>query len=687
MNDDSLFSETEEELFNKIKKVYDSINRNLNEAGIKDDSISAFSIDDTISLSDDGLSDISDVSSVASFKFSNVNKKKYEFHTPQIDKQKHRKSKIPVFDLQRKNRQNMAQNFNNKKISKNTHSTTRNVDNSHAAPKKNQFNDKKKMITKKIEQDTNNNNIQNPIQNFNNQNNNNRINIYNYQEPIKPKNFLIPDLTIYSRVCACIFEGRDFPLPSPGRGERSTYAVIQLHPDILPIQSPISFNKTKKAIYNGGFDINCSGLDFTSVTPIVSVYDYISEKERELIGVAFIELHLAKQFNNDMCIFMIDEWLDIFALNNRVKTGRVKITLIFHTNEKDVSSFIKKKSSIEKVESKKKPNITSKSASSDSDDDEKPIIKNEIIIGEDYDDDVDFIVDDDETVKKANEKLKNEDKMKRNYSKNKSKKEAKFESLGIQAEPEFQDKFMNDFHDLSLTPSFSSLPIKESKAKNPFNFNTNHKQNGIINSNNINGKNNDNQNFDSKDQITNSIQVNKANQMNSYSKYIQDTKRKNDKNQNSRIFDVNNNGLNSYSSENENDDDNKFEFTLGHPSFEKNEIDPNKNETSIVYNGESLIDSDSSIPQKVPFSNNNENEIFDILDEKQLKFIDESMLATMSSVLSNDENIERSSLLEDDIDNVDVDNNNDVCIKKKENEKPNKRYTSYADFHFMEEME
>ena len=51
MDEDSLFSETEEELFNKIKKVYNSINKNLNEAGIKDDSISAFSIDDTIFFS------------------------------------------------------------------------------------------------------------------------------------------------------------------------------------------------------------------------------------------------------------------------------------------------------------------------------------------------------------------------------------------------------------------------------------------------------------------------------------------------------------------------------------------------------------------------------------------------------------------------------------------------------------
>lgn len=667
MNEESFFTKTEEELFQKIKRVYNSINKNLQEAGFNDDSISSVTMDETISLSDDGLSNVSDISSIASFNFSNAKKTKKEFRTPQIDKHKHRKSKIPVFDLKRKNRQNAAPDFNNK-ISRNNQSNQGNTRYSNVA-QNNQKNAKNKIKiqSKQIDRDIVESNEQNQVNHAspNHLKINNNVNIYNYQEPLKPKNFLIPELSIYTRVCVCIFEGRDFPSAAIGRGERSTYAVIQLHPDILPIQSPISFNKTKRAIYNGGFDISCSGLDFTSVTPMVSVYDYISENKRELIGVAFIELHLAKKFNNEMCIFMLDEWLDIYAVNNRVKTGKVKITLIFHTDEKNVSNIIKKKK-VEPLDLKKKPNKNTPLLSSESEEEDKPVINDEIeVINNDSD--IDFIADDDEFIKKENEKLKNEEKMKRN--KNKVKKETKFESLGIQAEPEYQKELTFNFHSLSSI----SDQTNKSNSKTPFNFN--------INNSNI-GNNSNNNDIN----IKSNIHYNKKTSTNTkcnkqYIKHADIQKYNNDANIYNDPRSRKNHVINETEAKDEdvNYDDN-FNFTFDQPlDMNENDFETVKKNSNHFINDENIIESDSSIPQKAGF-NNDDDRNAKFLDEKHLNFIDESMVETMGSVLSIEDNNEKTLTLgetHNEIINNDQDN---------QNIKNSKRYTSYSDFHFMDEI-
>ncbi|OHT06619.1 hypothetical protein TRFO_25293 [Tritrichomonas foetus] len=289
-SEESLFSATEEELFKKIKRVYNSINRHLDDA---DEPLSELS---TLSLSDDGLSNVSDISSVPSFQFS-IHKKK-EFRTPQ-----NRKSRIPVFSGKKPMKRIERNNKNDRYV---------------YTPEKHE----NKIKTEKPKQEI--------IRKI-------------FCQPEHPQNFLIPNVSDYSRACICIFEGTDFPRSR--FGERSTYVTVQLHPDIIPIKSPISFNRTKNAIYNGGFDINTSGLDFTSIVPLLSVYDFINEHESELLGVAFLELHLARKVD-DICIIVQDEWVDIFSVDRKIKTGRVRVTLIFH-NDDDVSDYLRKPNSIE----------------------------------------------------------------------------------------------------------------------------------------------------------------------------------------------------------------------------------------------------------------------------------------------------------------------------------------------------
>ena len=158
-------------------------------------------------------------------------------------------------------------------------------------------------------------------------------------------NFLAPDLSDYSNACICIFEGTDFPRSR--NGERSTYVVLQLHPELPPVRSPICFNRTTNAVYNGGFNLNVIGINFSSVVPVVEVFDFISEEQNELLGMAFLQLHMARKVD-DYCVVLQDEWVDIFTVNTRVRCGKIKLSLIFH-NETDISQFVNRNEVIPKL--------------------------------------------------------------------------------------------------------------------------------------------------------------------------------------------------------------------------------------------------------------------------------------------------------------------------------------------------
>ena len=151
-----------------------------------------------------------------------------------------------------------------------------------------------------------------------------------------PTNFLAPSLSDYSHACVCIFEGADFPRSR--NGERSTYVVLHLHPELPPIRTPICFNKTTNAVYNGGFDLNVIGIDFSSVVPVAEVFDFITEEQNELLGTAFIQLNMAKK-EDDVCVILHDEWIDVYTVNTRLKCGKIKMTLVFH-NETDISQYV-----------------------------------------------------------------------------------------------------------------------------------------------------------------------------------------------------------------------------------------------------------------------------------------------------------------------------------------------------------
>lgn len=254
---------------------------------IKDDRICIGNSDSDSDLSDnmdiDDLSMVSDVSSVGSFAFSPLKPNEYSFSSNNsrgVKKQKKqsipKQSRIPV-------------------------------------PKAKRTEKPKTTIGYKLAKPI-------PIQTF----------------EIQPTNFLAPDLSDYAYVCVCIFEGTDFP--KSRFGERSTYVSVKLHPDLQTIESPKCYNRTVNAVYNGGWNIPCAGIDFSSVVPMVEVYDFISEERNEILGIAYIPLHMTRKVN-DYCVVYQNEWIDIYTINSRVKSGKVKMSLIFH-NETDITQFI-----------------------------------------------------------------------------------------------------------------------------------------------------------------------------------------------------------------------------------------------------------------------------------------------------------------------------------------------------------
>ena len=153
----------------------------------------------------------------------------------------------------------------------------------------------------------------------------------------QPVNFLAPDLSAYSFLTVCFHEGMDFPR---GRnGERSTYVIAKMHPDLPELVSPICFYQTKHAIYNGGFTQCCQGIDFDQTIPIIAVYDFINQDTRELIGTCPLSFQLS-HVENEMCVVAKREWMTIYSTQPRVPAGKILVTILFNNDEEKARQYI-----------------------------------------------------------------------------------------------------------------------------------------------------------------------------------------------------------------------------------------------------------------------------------------------------------------------------------------------------------
>lgn len=174
-------------------------------------------------------------------------------------------------------------------------------------------------------------------------------------KPEKPINFFAIDFAQYEHAIVCIYKGTDFPRAR--QGERSTYVIMRLHDQLQELSTPISFD-SKEATYNAGFKLDTLGLDFDKFTPVIEVYDFQGERQRELLGVGYIQLQMAKR-QNKICTVLHDSWVNIYTVNTHVKCGRVLMTLIFYDDENDIEGMIKNPTeSNAKVEEKEEIPVT-----------------------------------------------------------------------------------------------------------------------------------------------------------------------------------------------------------------------------------------------------------------------------------------------------------------------------------------
>lgn len=166
-------------------------------------------------------------------------------------------------------------------------------------------------------------------------------------KPERPVNFFAVDYSQFEHAIVCIYKGIDFPRPR--QGERSTYVLMRLHDQIQELVTPISFD-SHEAIYNAGFKLDTLGLDFENFTPVIEVYDFHGENDKELIGVGYIQLQIAKK-QDRICTVLHDSWVNIYTLKSHIKCGKVLMTFIFYDNEDDIKGMIKNPTeSQEKVE-------------------------------------------------------------------------------------------------------------------------------------------------------------------------------------------------------------------------------------------------------------------------------------------------------------------------------------------------
>ena len=160
-----------------------------------------------------------------------------------------------------------------------------------------------------------------------------------YAIPIKVANFLVPDLTKYSKATILILKGRDFPRTKSG--VRSSYITFQFDENLPVIQTPVCYNHEAEAIYNGGFTIDISKVKVDNSLPIIEAYDIISDKHQELIG--FNAIQFQHSTVNDKYLTVVEnEWIQLYMPHCRKKAGQVLVSLYLHNNECPAINDMKK---------------------------------------------------------------------------------------------------------------------------------------------------------------------------------------------------------------------------------------------------------------------------------------------------------------------------------------------------------
>ncbi|EAY01995.1 hypothetical protein TVAG_217320 [Trichomonas vaginalis G3] len=151
---------------------------------------------------------------------------------------------------------------------------------------------------------------------------------------LNPSNFLAPEFTNYFNVVVCFYQAKyNFP---PKQLCRNTYLSLQFTNEEQQIVTS-SYHGTTYAIYNAGFKLLTTGFDLKKWIPQIIVWELGNDGSRQTIALGYLDFNEAT-IEGPICIVMKDKWIDVFSVTNGAMCGKIRTSIIFYNDEKDIEN-------------------------------------------------------------------------------------------------------------------------------------------------------------------------------------------------------------------------------------------------------------------------------------------------------------------------------------------------------------
>ena len=330
----------------------------------------------TFNSDSDGLSQVSDVSSIDSFDFTETPRKIIQFDKNDISKKnnqkkknnnpktsspkKQRKSKLPIrkgpYSPSKNSNQSNFQNFksNQRSTAQTPDSSLKKSSNNYKyssptliSSAQSNRNPLVKSNTTKITSPINSPSPKNPSEINSSRNINMNVNDSQFAHSPTPRNFAYsnqvvtnlfePNYSNYKYIFIGFYEGKDYPQSEIG--QRNTYIQFIVHPNLPEINTEVVYNCSNNIDYHFGCNLFCEGLNFhfNNFTPVLSVFDLITPEKAELIGKGYPQFQ-NYHIKNGKCYVYEKEWINLIS-SARTFRGKVCITIAFHNEDNYQPAF------------------------------------------------------------------------------------------------------------------------------------------------------------------------------------------------------------------------------------------------------------------------------------------------------------------------------------------------------------
>ena len=169
-------------------------------------------------------------------------------------------------------------------------------------------------------------------------------------------NLFEPHYSNYKYIFIGFYQGKDYPKSE--LGQRNTYIQLFVHPNLPEITTKVVYNTSNNIDYHFGCNLFCEGLDFhfTNFTPVLSVFDLITSEKVELIGKAYPQFQ-TYHHKNGICYIYEKEWINLVS-SARTICGKVCITIAFHNDDNFQPSYDKPEQNLENSNNKNVKKVT-----------------------------------------------------------------------------------------------------------------------------------------------------------------------------------------------------------------------------------------------------------------------------------------------------------------------------------------